>query len=397
MADILPSGPTADRSRRPAVGQRPIRLESPMTPREGVDVSIRKGILMRQRALIVLLAAVLGCLCSSTASSRGGLSAAVHDHSPIREMSASSPSSASTSSTPAGTAAARPSRSSRSRCTPTRRASSRRAAWSWSPFPCPSARPKSLAAGDSPNPYYNVYRQFMAKGGIHDEMLQIAKDNKDVVKYERIGTSTLGKPMAVLKMTANARNTPDGARPAVLFSSNNHAREWIAAEVQRRLMGWFAANKDEPGVKPTCSKRARSGSCRSRTRTATTTRSPAAPATPTTSAPPASRLQPLLAQDAARQQRQRHLRQPGRRRRPEPQLPGQARHRRGGRHQQHHRRDLPRPVRPLGAREPRVRPAAAEAPLQGQRQLPLRRAAAADAGLATSPTTRPTTRRSSTR
>ena len=117
------------------------------------------------------------------------------------------------------------------------------------PMPLPEASHKSAAAGDSPNPYYNVYRQFMGEGGIHDEMLQIAKDNKDVVKYERIGTSTLGKPMAVLKMTADARNTADGTRPAVFFSSNNHAREWIAAEVQRRLMGWFAANKDEPGVK----------------------------------------------------------------------------------------------------------------------------------------------------
>jgi hypothetical protein len=117
------------------------------------------------------------------------------------------------------------------------------------PLAQPTASRKSAAAGDSPNPYYNVYRQFMGEGGIHDEMLQIAKDNKDIVKYERIGTSMLGKPMAVLKMTANARNTKDGTRPAVLFSSNNHAREWIAAEVQRRLMGWFAANKDEPGVR----------------------------------------------------------------------------------------------------------------------------------------------------
>jgi hypothetical protein len=117
------------------------------------------------------------------------------------------------------------------------------------PLPLQKPSVKSAAAGDSPNPYYNVYRQFMGDGGIHDEMLKIARENRDVVKYERIGTSTLGKPMAVLKMTADARNTKDGSRPAVLFSSNNHAREWIAAEVQRRLMGWFAANKDEPGVR----------------------------------------------------------------------------------------------------------------------------------------------------
>ena len=112
--------------------------------------------------------------------------------------------------------------------------------------------------------------------------------------------------------------------------------------------------------------------------------------------------QSLLAQDAARQRRRRHLRRavperPGRRRRPEPELPGQARHRRGGRHQPDRRRDLPRPVRALGAREPRVRPPAAQDRLQGQRQLPLRRPAAAHAGVVHHRLRARSTRRSSTR
>ena len=63
----------------------------------------------------------------------------------------------------------------------------------------------------------------MEPGGIHDEMVQLAADNRDVVKYERIGTSTLGKPVSVLKVTADARNVADGTRPAILYSSNNHA------------------------------------------------------------------------------------------------------------------------------------------------------------------------------
>ena len=44
-------------------------------------------------------------------------------------------------------------------------------------------------------------------------------------------------------------------------------------------------------------------------------------------------------------------------------------------------RDLPRPVRAVGAREPRHRPPPAPRRLRGQHQLPLRRPAAADAGL----------------
>ena len=113
------------------------------------------------------------------------------------------------------------------------------------------AAPKAArlaAGGDSPNPFYTVYRQYMEPGGILDEMEQLAADNRDVVKIMTVGTSTLGKPMKVLKVTANARNTPDGTRPAVLYSSNNHAREWIAAEVERRLLGWVIAHKDDPKI-----------------------------------------------------------------------------------------------------------------------------------------------------
>ena len=54
--------------------------------------------------------------------------------------------------------------------------------------------------------------------------------------------------MAVLKVTQNARNVADGTRPAVLYSSNNHAREWIAAEVERRLMRWIIEHKNDPKI-----------------------------------------------------------------------------------------------------------------------------------------------------
>ena len=148
------------------------------------------------------------------------------------------------------------------------------------------------------------------------------------MKLEQIGTSTLGKPILVIKMTADARNVPDGTRPALLFSAVNHAREWLAAEQGRRLPIWFAEHKNDPKIKEMHPEDASCGSCRSRTRTATTSRSPAAPAPTQVMCDyrvRSRRRQPLLAQDAARQQQQRHLRrQPGRRR-PEPQLPGQAR------------------------------------------------------------------------
>ena len=86
-------------------------------------------------------------------------------------------------------------------------------------------------------------------GGIADEMRATAAANPDVMKLEQIGTSTLGKPILAIKMTANARNVPDGTRDAILFSSVNHAREWIAAEMGRRLPLWFAEHKNDPQIK----------------------------------------------------------------------------------------------------------------------------------------------------
>src|SRR5215475_7514332 len=108
---------------------------------------------------------------------------------------------------------------------------------------------KNKALGDSPNPYFNIYRSYSEKGGIADEMRATAAANPDVMKLENIGTSTLGKPILVIKMTANARNVPDGSRPAVLFSAENHAREWLAAEQGRRLPIWFAEHKNDPEIR----------------------------------------------------------------------------------------------------------------------------------------------------
>jgi Zinc carboxypeptidase/Bacterial Ig domain len=103
---------------------------------------------------------------------------------------------------------------------------------------------QALNGGDSPNPFYTVYRSYSEPGGIADEMRQIAREHRDIVKLSTIGRTTLGKPIHVLKITNNARNVADNTRIPVLFSSINHAREWIAAETARRLMNWLVDNRD---------------------------------------------------------------------------------------------------------------------------------------------------------
>ena len=74
-------------------------------------------------------------------------------------------------------------------------------------------------------------------------MRAIAAEHRDIVKLETSATRPLGKPIMAMKITNDARNTPDNTRIPVLYSAVNHAREWIAAETNRRLMNWFVDNQ----------------------------------------------------------------------------------------------------------------------------------------------------------
>ncbi len=86
---------------------------------------------------------------------------------------------------------------------------------------------------------YTVWRSYDEPGGISDQMRQAAKDYPDVAKLVKLGTTYQGRDLLALKVTQGARGMRDGARPAVLYSATQHAREWIAAEVDRRLMFWY--------------------------------------------------------------------------------------------------------------------------------------------------------------
>jgi hypothetical protein len=74
---------------------------------------------------------------------------------------------------------------------------------------------------------------------------QLARANPDVVKEEVIGKSVLGQPIMAYKVTNDARDLRDGARPAVLYNAVQHAREWIAAEVERRLFEYVVSHKND--------------------------------------------------------------------------------------------------------------------------------------------------------
>jgi Zinc carboxypeptidase len=89
---------------------------------------------------------------------------------------------------------------------------------------------------------FGVWRSWDEPGGIRDELYEIAKKSPSIVKLEVIGHSLQGREIIALKVTKNARKLPDGARPHVFYMATIHAREWIAAEVGRRLLRHFVDN-----------------------------------------------------------------------------------------------------------------------------------------------------------
>ncbi len=98
-----------------------------------------------------------------------------------------------------------------------------------SPNPRPEPRPAAAADADG------VFRPYGGPGGLKDEFEQLAADHPDIVELETIGRSVQGQDIVAVKVTRQARRTPDGRRPAILYVGAQHAREWITPEMIRRL------------------------------------------------------------------------------------------------------------------------------------------------------------------
>ncbi|MFI2376694.1 M14 family zinc carboxypeptidase [Streptomyces sp. NPDC018964] len=81
-----------------------------------------------------------------------------------------------------------------------------------------------------------VFRPYSGEGGLREEILRTARENPDLTKVVSIGKTVRGQDILALKLTKKAKKTKDGSKPAVLYLSNQHAREWITPEMTRRLM-----------------------------------------------------------------------------------------------------------------------------------------------------------------
>jgi len=88
---------------------------------------------------------------------------------------------------------------------------------------------------------YKVWRDYDGADGFRAYLYGVARSNPQLAKVEVIGHSGRGREIIALKLTQGARGVADGSRPAVLYSATQHAREWIAGEVDRRLLDYYIA------------------------------------------------------------------------------------------------------------------------------------------------------------
>ncbi|MFF2777940.1 M14 family zinc carboxypeptidase [Streptomyces sp. NPDC058052] len=102
--------------------------------------------------------------------------------------------------------------------------------------PGPAAVRRSAAAGDG------VFRPYGGSGGLKAELLATAAAHPDLTKVVSIGKTLKGQDILAVKVSKGARKAKDGSRPATLYLSNQHAREWITPEMTRRLFHHYLDN-----------------------------------------------------------------------------------------------------------------------------------------------------------
>jgi hypothetical protein len=86
---------------------------------------------------------------------------------------------------------------------------------------------------------FDVWRSWDEPGGMRDELYAVAQANDDLVRLEVLGQTHQGRELIALRVTEKPSAKKPSKRPAVLYSSLQHAREWISAEVNRRTLHYF--------------------------------------------------------------------------------------------------------------------------------------------------------------
>ncbi|MCX5390010.1 M14 family metallopeptidase [Streptomyces sp. NBC_00094] len=103
------------------------------------------------------------------------------------------------------------------------------------------AEQRVAAAGDG------VFRPYGGPDGLKQELLDTARAHPGITKVVSIGKTLKGQDILALKVSKGAGRVKDGSKPATLYLSNQHAREWITPEMTRRLLHHYldGYGKDE--------------------------------------------------------------------------------------------------------------------------------------------------------
>ena len=99
--------------------------------------------------------------------------------------------------------------------------------------------PTADAAFEEAENGFEVWRTWSEDGGLRDEMEFLADQYDDLTELITIGQTVQGQDIYAMRVTEKADTKRQGSRPAVLYISNQHAREWISPEVNRRLMRYY--------------------------------------------------------------------------------------------------------------------------------------------------------------
>jgi hypothetical protein len=101
--------------------------------------------------------------------------------------------------------------------------------WHLKPAACPGTCAGALDAAGQP---INLQTWYENQRAAHP----------DLVKKVVYGKSRFGQDLVAYKVSENVNATVDGAKPVVWYETTQHAREWIATEVGRRLFGYVLAH-----------------------------------------------------------------------------------------------------------------------------------------------------------
>ncbi|MGW0663173.1 M14 family zinc carboxypeptidase [Streptodolium elevatio] len=98
---------------------------------------------------------------------------------------------------------------------------------------------QSAAGARSATAAEGVYKRYAGEDGLAAELLEVSQANPGITKLVSIGKTTLGQDILAIKVSKDAKTKRDGDKPPVVYMSNQHAREWITPEMNRRLLHYY--------------------------------------------------------------------------------------------------------------------------------------------------------------